>query len=88
MEKCNKYMSKKSSNHPQALAKPQGCIMWIKNLSKMMLEKEWLCNLFEMLFWNRFTLLSTKYTKKVTQVATSKKKEFASTLTGLGLEGE
>jgi hypothetical protein len=40
----------------------------------MMLEKEWLCNMFEMLSRNRFIPLSTNYTKRGTQATTNKRK--------------
>ncbi len=47
-----------------------------KNMRKMMLKREWLWNLFEMLFRSWFTLLSINYTTKGgrTQVITSKRK--------------
>lgn len=40
--------------------------MWheLEVMSKMMLEKEWFCNLFEMFSWNLSIPLSTNYTKR------------------------
>jgi len=40
--------------------------MWhkLEVMSKMMLEMEWSCNLFEMFSWNLSIALSTNYTKR------------------------
>jgi hypothetical protein len=41
-------------------------------MSKMMLEKEWSCNLrLAMIFYNQFIPLSINYTKGGTQITTS-----------------
>jgi hypothetical protein len=42
-------------------------------MSKMMLEKEWSCNLTPtIIFYNQFIPLSTNYTKGGTQITTSR----------------
>jgi hypothetical protein len=49
-----------------AYARPQSCMMQLETMSKMMLKKEWLCKLFEMLSWIRFDPLSTNCMKWTT----------------------
>jgi hypothetical protein len=60
--------------------------MWheLESMSKMMLEKEWSCNLLEMFSWNQFIPLSTNYTKGGMQATAFGGNSFCATLGGFG----
>lgn len=64
MERWNDWVSKKSSSSTLKLAHDLKCMQCeSRTMSKMMSDKEWLCNLSKMFFLNRSNPLFTNCTK-------------------------
>lgn len=81
-----KWLDKQKVMHPPLELAQDLRHMWHKSeaMSKMMLEKECSCNLFEMFSWNQSIPLSTNYTKRGMQAIAFGGNSFCATLGGFG----